>query len=123
MTAIQTVETMPDALPGERRKTPKQWLSQLGWRHLIGLIAVVYAAFPIVYVMSASVASGGTLTGSNELFATVSWTNYVTLNSTRFWAWAMPSRRGRRLGCQRCTVAGSGVKPGSGGGAACAANS
>ncbi|HOC13308.1 MAG TPA: sugar ABC transporter permease [Propionicimonas sp.] len=87
MTAIQTVETMPDALPGERRKTPKQWLSQLGWRHLIGLIAVVYAAFPIVYVMSASVASGGTLTGSNELFATVSWTNYVTLNSTRFWAW------------------------------------
>ncbi|HQD97748.1 MAG TPA: sugar ABC transporter permease [Propionicimonas sp.] len=87
MTAIQTVETMPDALPGERRKTPKQWLSQLCWRHLIGLIAVVYAAFPIVYVMSASVASGGTLTGSNELFATVSWTNYVTLNSTRFWAW------------------------------------
>ena len=87
MTAIQTVETQTDALPGERRKTPKQWLSQLGWRHLIGLIAVVYAAFPIVYVMSASVASGGTLTGSNELFATVSWTNYVTLNSTRFWAW------------------------------------
>mgnify|MGYP001572326104 FL=1 len=91
MTAIQTVKTPADALPGQRRKTPRQWLSQLGWRHLIGLIAVVYAAFPIVYVMSASVASGGTLTGSNELFATVSWTNYTMLNGTKFWSWMVNS--------------------------------
>ncbi|HRA07747.1 MAG TPA: sugar ABC transporter permease [Propionicimonas sp.] len=87
MTVTQTAQTTVDALPGQRRKTPQQWLRQLGWRHLVGVIAVVYAAFPIVYVMSASVASGGTLTGSNELFATVSWANYATLNTTKFWMW------------------------------------
>ena len=87
MTVTQTAQTAVDALPGQRRKTPQQWLRQLGWRHLVGVIAVVYAAFPIVYVMSASVASGGTLTGSNELFATVSWANYATLNTTKFWMW------------------------------------
>ena len=48
----------------QRRKTPRQWLQQLGWRHLVGVIAVVYAAFPIVYVISASLATGGTLTVS-----------------------------------------------------------
>ncbi len=75
------------ALPERRRKSPKQWLSQLGWRHLVGVVAVIYAAFPIVYVVSASVTTDGTLTGSNQLFATLSGANYTALNSTEFWAW------------------------------------
>ncbi|MGV8910085.1 MAG: sugar ABC transporter permease [Propionicimonas sp.] len=75
------------ALPERRRMTPRQWLRQLGWRHLVGVIAVVYAAFPIVYVISASLTTDGTLTGSNQLFATLSGANYTALNATRFWAW------------------------------------
>jgi arabinogalactan oligomer/maltooligosaccharide transport system permease protein len=74
-------------LPERRRMTPQRWLSQLGWRHLVGMIAVVYAAFPIVYVVSASLTTDGTLTGSNQLFATVSAANYTALNATKFWAW------------------------------------
>jgi arabinogalactan oligomer/maltooligosaccharide transport system permease protein len=74
-------------LPGRRRKTPQQWLRQLGWRHLVGVIAVIYAAFPIVYVISASLTTDGTLTGSNQLFATVSGANFAALNATKFWAW------------------------------------
>lgn len=73
------------ALP--RRTTPGRWFSDLGWRHLVGVIAVVYAGFPLVYVVSASLADGGTLTGSNDLFASVSGANYVALGDTKFWTW------------------------------------
>jgi arabinogalactan oligomer/maltooligosaccharide transport system permease protein len=81
MAAVTTV------VPQERRTSPKRWLSQTGWRHLIGLVAVVYAGFPIVYVLSASLAPGGTLTGSNQLFAQLSGENYAALNETKFWSW------------------------------------
>ncbi|MFI2489445.1 sugar ABC transporter permease [Promicromonospora kroppenstedtii] len=69
--------------PGQRAR----WFSEIGWRHLVGIIAVVYAGFPLVYVVSASLADGGTLTGSNELFASVSGANYAALAGTRFWTW------------------------------------
>jgi len=74
--------------PAERRRmTPRKWLSHLGWRHLVGVVAVVYAAFPVVYVVSASLTTDGTLTGSNQLFQTLSGANFAALNATKFWAW------------------------------------
>ncbi|MCP2264124.1 sugar ABC transporter permease [Promicromonospora thailandica] len=66
---------------------PARWFSEIGWRHLVGVLAVVYAGFPLVYVVSASLADGGTLTGSNDLFASVSGANYTALAGTRFWTW------------------------------------
>lgn len=59
----------------------KKWLRELGWRHLIGIAIVIFAAFPLVYVLSASLNPGGTLTGSNQLFRQLSLENYVTLLS------------------------------------------
>lgn len=85
MAATHEVRAVP--LPAHRRKTPRQWLTQLGWRHLVGVLAVIYAAFPIVYVVSASLTVDGTLTGSNQLFASISWANFAALNGTKFWAW------------------------------------
>ena len=70
-----------------RRPSAARWFSDLGWRHLVGVLAVVYAGFPLVYVVSASLADGGTLTGSNDLFASVSGANYVALGGTKFWTW------------------------------------
>ncbi|MCB7135433.1 sugar ABC transporter permease [Cellulosimicrobium marinum] len=66
---------------------PGRWFSELGWRHLVGVIAVVYAAFPLVYVLSASLSENGTLTGSNTLFSDVSTANYAELGTTMFWTW------------------------------------
>ncbi|MHB1062963.1 MAG: sugar ABC transporter permease [Georgenia sp.] len=71
----------------QNRMSRRRWLSEVGWRHLVGFIAVVYAAFPIVFVVSSSLSQGGTLTGSNELFADVATTNYADLTSTKFWTW------------------------------------
>ncbi|MBI5028383.1 MAG: sugar ABC transporter permease, partial [Actinobacteria bacterium] len=80
--------TVKAIAPAERRRmTPRKWLSHLGWRHLVGLVAVVYAAFPVVYVVSASLTTDGTQTGSNQLFQTISGANFAALNATKFWAW------------------------------------
>ncbi|MFC8599257.1 sugar ABC transporter permease [Isoptericola sp. NPDC057191] len=64
-----------------------RWARELGWRHVVGVVAVLYAVFPIVYVVSASLSPNGTLTGSNELFAQVSTVNYAALSATKFWTW------------------------------------
>ncbi|MCR8670400.1 sugar ABC transporter permease [Agrococcus sp. HG114] len=59
----------------------RTWLRELGWRHLVGLAVVVFAVFPLVYVLSASFNPGGTLTGSNVLFREISGQNYIDLLS------------------------------------------
>ncbi|MFC7879241.1 sugar ABC transporter permease [Isoptericola sp. NPDC057391] len=69
------------------RMKPGRWARELGWRHVVGVLAVLYAVFPIVYVVSASLSPSGTLTGSNELFAQVSGVNYADLGNTKFWTW------------------------------------
>jgi len=75
------------AVPAPHRMRPGRWFSELGWRHVVGVIAVVYAAFPLVYVLSASLSENGTLTGSNTLFSDVSGANYAELGTTMFWTW------------------------------------
>src|ERR671917_1052010 len=83
-----TSRTVAPVVSGQARRMPfRRWALELGWRHLVGIVAVVLAAFPIVYVVSASLASSGTLTGSNDLFADVDGANYSTLGGTRFWTW------------------------------------
>ncbi|WP_423463554.1 sugar ABC transporter permease [Promicromonospora sp. MS192] len=86
--------TIPPARPAAtarqpltRRPTARRWFSEIGWRHVVGVLAVLYAGFPLVYVVSASLADGGTLTGSNDLFVSVSGANYAALAGTRFWTW------------------------------------
>ncbi len=66
-------------LPAQPRMGFAKWLGVIGWRHLIGIIAVVFSAFPLVYVVSASLNPSGTLTGSNQLFSEVSIDAYKNL--------------------------------------------
>ncbi len=65
----------------------KRWWREVGWRYLVAAVAILFAAFPIVYVFSASLASRGTLTGSNRLFGEISMNNYLALFDTLFWRW------------------------------------
>lgn len=64
-----------------RRPGRRNWFARTGWRHLVGLVACVMAIFPLLYVVSTSLGSNGTLTGSNQLFADISLNNYVDLLS------------------------------------------
>lgn len=88
--APPAVDGRPAPAPTDRRRrSPGRWFSELGWRHLVGVVAVVYAAFPLVYVLSASLSENGTLTGSNQLFSDVSTANYAQLGTTMFWTWVL----------------------------------
>ena len=59
----------------------KKWFTEVGWRHLVGLLAVAFSIFPLLYVLSVSFNPIGTLTGSNALFRAFDPGNYVDLFS------------------------------------------
>jgi arabinogalactan oligomer / maltooligosaccharide transport system permease protein len=56
-----------------------RWFRATGWRHLVGVAALIFALFPIVFVISASFNELGTLTASNRLFRSFSLNNYREL--------------------------------------------
>ncbi|WP_166999077.1 sugar ABC transporter permease [Paramicrobacterium fandaimingii] len=85
----ETTQASPEtqrAIPIEksqiRRKRPVsfgRWFRATGWRHLVGVIVLIYAVFPLLYVLSASLNPNGTLLSSNGLFAKIGLDSYVTL--------------------------------------------
>ncbi len=56
-----------------------RWFRATGWRHLIGIAALVVAMFPLIFVVSASLSKVATLTGSNALFSSMSLDSYKAL--------------------------------------------
>ncbi len=85
--SVPRAAAVPGPAAPRHRMSFRRWAGEIGWRHVVGVVAVVYAAFPLVYVISASLSEGGTLTGSNELFGEISTANYAALNETVFWTW------------------------------------
>ncbi len=76
--------TLTKAQAASRRR---RWLSEVGWKYPVALIVVFYAAFPLVYALSASLDRSGSLSGSTTLFRNVSLDNYAALGDTLFWTW------------------------------------
>ena len=68
-----------------------RWWREVGWRHVVGVLAVLYAVTPILYVISAALSPRATLTGSNQLFGQVSATNFAELFETDFGHWFVNS--------------------------------
>jgi arabinogalactan oligomer/maltooligosaccharide transport system permease protein len=78
---LPKVEVAPTPLvPLPKRKMGfRRWFTEIGWRHLVGLFAVAFSIFPLLYVVSVSINPVGTLTGSNELFRAFDPGNYLEL--------------------------------------------
>lgn len=64
-----------------RRQSAGRWFADVGWRYIVGVIACVFAVFPLLYIVSVSVNPTGTLTGSNQLFEAFDVGNYERLLS------------------------------------------
>lgn len=62
-----------------RRRSFGRWFTDTGWRHIVAWVAIVFALFPLLYIVSASFNPIGTLTGSNQLFSAISFKNYERL--------------------------------------------
>ncbi|MDG4817256.1 sugar ABC transporter permease [Micromonospora sp. WMMD956] len=75
---------------GRRRH---RWLAQVGWRHVVGVLAVAFSLFPILFVLSAALNPLGTLS-STSLVPTggVSGENFADLFAdTAFGHWFVNS--------------------------------
>ena len=60
-----------------------RWAQELGWRHLVALLALVFALFPVVWVVSASINPvGSTLSGQKLIPSNPSVGNFRDLFST-----------------------------------------
>ncbi len=80
MTDTVKSSTRPTSPTTAKRRAPiLRWFMDTGWRHVIGVVFAIYAIFPLLYVLSASLNPSGSLTGSNELFTSVSFDAYVEL--------------------------------------------
>lgn len=68
-----------------------RWWTEVGWRHVVGLVMIVICVMPLLYVISASLNPSGTFTGSNQLFSAVGTNHYEQLFATRYWRWFVNS--------------------------------
>ena len=64
------------------------WFRQVGWRHIVGVIALCFAIFPILFVISAAFNPLGTLSSSSLVPKNASAENFTKLfETTSFWRW------------------------------------
>ena len=54
-----------------------RWWKEVGWRHIVAIVMIIYCLAPLLYVLSVSLNPGATLTGSNKLFSSVSFDNFA----------------------------------------------
>ena len=69
-----------------------RWFRETGWRHIVGVVMLVFSVFPILFVLSASLNPSGTLTGTNALFSAIGLDSYVRILPTP----RSPTPRGSR---------------------------
>ncbi|WP_420113317.1 sugar ABC transporter permease [Pseudactinotalea sp.] len=80
-----------DALGTRKAARRTRWWRDLSWRYLVAVVAIAYAAFPIVFVISASLSQRGTLSGTSGLFTSVTTLQYEALFQTYFGQWMLNS--------------------------------
>ncbi len=78
------------AVRGGRR--PGRWFTQVGWRHVVGVLAVAFSLFPILFVLSAALNPLGTLSSTELLPTGASLSNFGDLfERTEFGRWFLNS--------------------------------
>ncbi|WP_062291355.1 sugar ABC transporter permease [Demequina phytophila] len=79
----------PAASKASRRRPTRRsrWWAEVGWKYPFAALIIFYAAFPLVFVLSASLDESGSLSGTETLFSSFSLANYQALNDTLFWTW------------------------------------
>lgn len=73
--------TTPAAPPSTRgrRRTFGQWFKAFGWRHLVALVAIVFAITPVLWVISAAFTANPTISSGNLIPTQPTLSNFTTL--------------------------------------------
>jgi arabinogalactan oligomer / maltooligosaccharide transport system permease protein len=78
----------PASAPRYLGSAKGSWFRQVGWRHIVGLIALFFALFPILFVLSAAFNPLGTLSSTELVPTGASLGNFERiLGRTRFVTW------------------------------------
>ncbi len=82
----------PAPAPRPLGRTPQQrarlWLRDLGWRHLVGIAALLFALYPVAWVLSAAFNPTSSLSAQRLIPAEPSLANFTVLfTDTQFPAW------------------------------------
>lgn len=56
-----------------------RWWREVGWRHVVGALAIIYALVPVLYIISASLNPIGSVSSTSIIPSTVSFVNYESL--------------------------------------------
>lgn len=46
-------------------QSPKMWVKTVGWRHLVAMLAVMFALYPVLYIVSASLSANDSLANAS----------------------------------------------------------
>ncbi len=71
----------PTAPPVAHRMSRGRWWREVGWRHVVGLAAVAFAVFPILYIVSAAFNPLGSVVSTNLIPRELSLVNFHALFS------------------------------------------
>lgn len=88
MSAATVKKNRESTLKGAR------WWKEVGWRHIVAILMIIYCLVPLLYVLSVSLNPGATLVGSNKLFSSISFENFLALGSGKYsayWSWVLNS--------------------------------
>ncbi|MEU2168678.1 sugar ABC transporter permease [Micromonospora chersina] len=89
---MTTYADAPVANRNAKGKSKNRWFSQVGWRHLVGVLAVVFSLFPILFVLSAALNPLGTLSSTELVPTGASFENFTNLfEKTAFAHWFLNS--------------------------------
>jgi arabinogalactan oligomer/maltooligosaccharide transport system permease protein len=89
---VSTVDTMTAGTARSGPGRALRWVRQVGWRHVVGVAAVLFSLFPIVFVVSAALNPVGTLSSTELLPTGASFGNFHDLfTRTEFLAWFINS--------------------------------
>src|SRR5699024_11911600 len=75
VTGVQTcalpISTMSSTTAPQRRPRRRmpfhRWFAELGWRHIVGVLATAFAVFTIMFVISASLNESGSIAAAGLL--------------------------------------------------------
>ena len=89
MTSIPETRDLPVSAPATTirpvavatRGPVRRWVRELGWRHLVTWLALIFALFPVIWVVSASLNPFQTLTSQRLFPETLTFDNYTQLFS------------------------------------------
>ncbi len=72
----------------------RRWWSEVGWRHIVGVIAIIWALFPVMYIVSAALNPLGSVVSTSIIpqeFSLVNFEKLFNNPSQPFQRWAVNS--------------------------------